>query len=562
MNATRLPRLHVITDTRPGASPIPVAAAALQAGARLVQVRPEDHFHDRAAFDLAAAIAELCDEQGALCLVNDRVHIAQAVGADGVHLGDDDLPVDVARRILPAASIVGGTCREPEAARAARRAGATYLGVGPVYRTGTKTGLPDAIGLDGLAAVCEAVDLPVIAIGGITAERARACRDAGAHGVAVVGAIADADDPKRATAELLEAVGVLAMRLAVVGAGSIGLAIAWRAARQGADTTVYDPDPGSGASRVAAGMIAAVTEAQFGEGAMLPFMAESADAWPRFAAELEAASGTAVGYRDVPTVMVGIEDADRAEIDRQQDIYRSTDRNLETLTGRASRKSEPLLSHRARGGVLVPGDHAVDPRAVHRALLEAAEQAGARIRAERIEDPADLEADQVVIAAGCGSARFGLPIRPVRGVVLRLRAPAAQPLPRTTVRAYVQGHPVYIVARESREVLIGATSDERGFDRSTGTAGAVHDLLRRAIAVVPEVAEYHLEEVTVGFRPTAPDNLPLLGRLDECTIAATGHYRHGIALLPGTADRIADLALGVDDAIPKAFDPLRFKEGS
>lgn len=217
MNATRLPRLHVITDTRPAAAsnpgpkappnPLTVAAAALAAGARLVQVRPEDHYTDRAALDLAAALAELCARHEALCLVNDRVHIAQAVGAHGVHLGADDLPVDVARRLLPANALIGGTCREPEAARAARRAGADYLGVGPVWSTGTKTGLPDPLGLDGLAAVCEAVDLPVIAIGGITAERAEACRDAGAHGVAVVGAISGAPDPGRATAELLRAVG-------------------------------------------------------------------------------------------------------------------------------------------------------------------------------------------------------------------------------------------------------------------------------------------------------------------------------------------------------------------
>lgn len=244
MRATRLPRLHVITDTRgpfapnpeappgnpaaradgfagsaltqnaaavasavPLRDPLAVVAAALAAGARLIQVRPEDHYNDRAAFDLATAIAALCDEYGALCLVNDRVHIAQAVGADGVHLGAEDLPLDAARRILPAASIIGGTSRDPESARAARRAGATYLGVGPVWGTTTKTGLPQPIGLEGLAAVCEAVDLPVIAIGGITAERAALCREAGAHGVAVVGAVASAADPGQATAELLEAVG-------------------------------------------------------------------------------------------------------------------------------------------------------------------------------------------------------------------------------------------------------------------------------------------------------------------------------------------------------------------
>jgi thiamine-phosphate pyrophosphorylase len=235
MRATRLPRLHVITDTRgpvvgpagrravPRATgpareplddlpdswrdPLTVAAAALAAGARLIQVRPEDHYNDRAAFDFATAITALCDAHGALCLVNDRVHIAQAVAADGVHLGAEDLPIDAARRLLPSAAIIGGTSRDPESARAARRAGATYLGVGPVWGTTTKSGLPQPIGLSGLAAVCEAVDLPVIAIGGITAERAALCREAGAHGVAVVGAIASAADPKQATIALLEAVG-------------------------------------------------------------------------------------------------------------------------------------------------------------------------------------------------------------------------------------------------------------------------------------------------------------------------------------------------------------------
>ena len=348
------------------------------------------------------------------------------------------------------------------------------------------------------------------------------------------------------------------MRLAVVGAGSIGLAVAWRAAQRGARVDVYDPEPGSGASNVAAGMLAAVTESQFGEEDLVPFAVESVAAWPKLAAELGEASGVDVGYRDIPTLLVGIESGDREEVSRQAGLYRSLGRTAEPLPGRAARRVEPLLSHRAGGGLLIADDHSVDPRAVHTALSEAARRAGVRVHRRRVGAASELDADRVVIAAGCGSARFGLPIRPVRGVVLRLRAAPAQPVPRTTVRACVQGHPVYIVTRRSREIVIGATSDERGFDRSTGTAGAVHDLLRRAIAVVPEVAEYHLEAVTVGFRPTAPDNLPLLGRLDERTIAATGHYRHGIALIPGTADLVADSALGADSAIPEVFDPLRF----
>lgn len=398
------------------------------------------------------------------------------------------------------------------------------------------------------------------------------------------------------------------MRLAVVGAGSIGLAVAWRAAQAGAEVVVHDPDPGSGASRVAAGMIAPVTEAHYGEEALAPFMAESADAWPAFARELESASGVEVGFRDVPTLLVGLEDGDRAEIDRQAELYRCTAREVEVLTARAARKVEPLLSHRVRGGVLAPEDRAVDPRAVHAALLVAVERAGVELRRERVSDLDALDADQVVLAAGCGSARFAggvgshdrgvdrsgasdssavregdgarwnlsggdgaqwnltggagarwnLPVRPVRGAVLRLRAIGEQPTPRTTVRGFVKGHAVYIVTRENGEVVVGATSDERGFDRLTGTAGAVHDLLRWSIELVPEIAEYHLDEVSVGFRPGTPDNLPLIGRLDERTIAATGHYRNGIALIPATATSVVALLEGAAGGPPKAFDPLRF----
>jgi glycine oxidase len=348
------------------------------------------------------------------------------------------------------------------------------------------------------------------------------------------------------------------MRAAVVGAGSIGLAVAWRAAQAGNEVVVHDPEPGSGASRVAAGMIAPVTESHYGEAALTPFMAASADAWPAFARELEAASGLPVGFRDVPTVVVGVEDGDRAEIERQTALYRLTAREVETLTGRALRRVEPLLSHRVRAGVLAAEDRAVDPRAVHAALLVAAERAGVRFETSAVEDLADVDADQVVIAAGCGSARFGLPVRPVRGVVLRLRAATEQAIPRTTVRGYVKGHSVYIVARENGEVVVGATSDERGFDRTTGTAGAVHDLLRWAIELVPETAEYHLDEVSVGFRPGTPDNLPIIGRIDHRTVAATGHYRNGIALIPATATAVAALLAGGDPGPIAAFDPARF----
>ncbi|MEV0645163.1 thiamine phosphate synthase [Phytomonospora sp. NPDC050363] len=195
--------MHVITDTAPGVDTIAVVRAALSAGAPLIQVRAAEDATDRAAYDLALHVADLCARYGATCLVNDLLHVALAVGAHGAHVGADDLPVDAARRVLSPGAILGGTCRDADAARAAQRAGATYLGVGPVHQSSTKDGLPDPLGAAGIRAVAAAVDIPVVAIGGITPERVPALITAGAHGVAVIGAISRTADPQRATRSFL-----------------------------------------------------------------------------------------------------------------------------------------------------------------------------------------------------------------------------------------------------------------------------------------------------------------------------------------------------------------------
>jgi thiamine-phosphate pyrophosphorylase len=197
-------RLHLITDARPGRDPVAVVGAALEAGARVVQVRVEDGATDREAYALASRVRALCDRYRATCLVNDRVDVALAAGAAGAHVGEDDLPVAVARRVLGPSAILGATCRDPVAAKAAVADGATYLGAGPAYATSTKDGLPGAIGPAGIGAVATAVPgIPVIAIGGVTAPRIAPLRAAGAYGVAVVGAVNGAPDPGLATRELL-----------------------------------------------------------------------------------------------------------------------------------------------------------------------------------------------------------------------------------------------------------------------------------------------------------------------------------------------------------------------
>ncbi|HKA03870.1 MAG TPA: thiamine phosphate synthase [Acidimicrobiales bacterium] len=194
--STRLGRLHVIVDS------VGLAEAALDGGAPVLQARLKG-LTDRARYEVTVEIAELCAERGALCIVNDRVDVAVAVGAAGVHVGADDLPVDAVRRVVGEMFVVGGTARNPENARCVEAEGATYVGVGPTFATTSKTGLPSPLGVEGVRRVAEAVSIPVIAVAGITPRRVAEVLAAGAHGVAVIGAVANAADPRRATAELL-----------------------------------------------------------------------------------------------------------------------------------------------------------------------------------------------------------------------------------------------------------------------------------------------------------------------------------------------------------------------
>jgi thiamine-phosphate pyrophosphorylase len=195
----RLGRLHVLVDS------LIVAEAALEAGAPTLQVRLKTGT-DGDRFRLALAIAERCRAAGATCLVNDRADLAVAVEADGVHVGADDLPVPAARRVVGTDALVGGTARDPGTGRRLVEEGASYLGVGPTFATASKVGLPDPIGVDGVRAVVEAVDVPVIAIAGITAATVESVMATGAYGVAVIGAVVDSPDPHTATHDLMLAV--------------------------------------------------------------------------------------------------------------------------------------------------------------------------------------------------------------------------------------------------------------------------------------------------------------------------------------------------------------------
>ncbi|SCL66210.1 glycine oxidase [Micromonospora eburnea] len=346
-----------------------------------------------------------------------------------------------------------------------------------------------------------------------------------------------------------------------MGAGPVGLAIAWRCAQRGLRVVVHDPAPGSGASHVAAGMLAPVAEAYFGERELTGLLAESAARWPAFAAELSEAAGTDVGYRTDGTLVVGLTADDLAEARRLWAYQQGLGLPITPLRPSALREHEPALATRVRGGAVAPGDHQVDPRRLLPALRTAAERAGVTLRPAPVARLSDVAARVTVVAAGCGAAALtGLPVRPVKGQVLRLRAPdRGTPGFRHVIRGYADGESVYLVPRDSGEVVVGATVEERA--DTEVTAGAVLRLLRAAVDLVPELAEYDLVEASAGLRPGTPDNAPVIGPLPgrPGVLAATGHHRHGIVLTPVTADLVTELIVtGEPDPLLAPFSPDRF----
>ncbi|MFJ8646619.1 glycine oxidase ThiO [Streptomyces sp. NPDC093546] len=369
----------------------------------------------------------------------------------------------------------------------------------------------------------------------------------------------------------------------VIGGGIIGLVTAWRAARRGLCTAVVDPEPGGGAAQVAAGMLAAVTELHYGEETLLALNLASARRYPDFVAELrEASGGLDVGYRACGTLAVALDADDRAHLRELHALQSRCGLESEWLNGRECRRLEPMLAPGVRGGLRVDGDHQVDPRRLAAALVAACERAGVvfhRGWAERLtvvreraagaalQDGTELAADQVVLAAGSLSGRLGgvpddvlPPVRPVKGQVLRLTVPRAYaPFLSRTVRAVVRGSHVYLVPRENGELVVGATSEELGWD-TTVTAGGVYELLRDAHELVPGITELPLAETRAGLRPGSPDNAPLLGPSALPGLhLATGHYRNGVLLTPVTGDVMAEVL--VSGELPeqaRPFAPDRF----
>jgi len=365
--------------------------------------------------------------------------------------------------------------------------------------------------------------------------------------------------------------------VAVVGGGPIGLASAWRAAQRGLRVCVLDAGE-AGAWHVAAGMLAPVAEAQFGEHALLDLNLRAAAGFPAFCAELADASGRDPGLHATGTLVVARDRDEAEELDRLLAFRRGLGLDVERLLPSRARRAEPALAPTVRLALDVAGDHSVDPRRLVAALAEAVRRAGgsvlapARVRAlmldgervtgVRLEDGSTLAAGAVLVAAGAHAARLdglppgaAVPVRPVKGQLLRLRDPHGPGLVGRTIRTT----DAYLVPRADGRYVLGATMEERGFD-TTPTAGAVFELLRDISEVVPGVLELEIEELLAGLRPATPDNVPAIGPgALEGLVWAAGHHRNGILLSGVTGELVAAALCG--DELPDwaaPADPSRF----
>ena len=367
----------------------------------------------------------------------------------------------------------------------------------------------------------------------------------------------------------------------IVGGGVIGLSIAMRAAQAGISACVVERgEPAGGATGVAAGMLAPVGEASWGEDSLLELGRAALQEWPRFASDVEALAGMPAGFRATGALHVAL-DRDEAEaLDRRHQLQRRLGLESERLPPSGCRELEPGLSTAVTAGVYVPGDSAADPVQLSAALVEALRAAGAElitgaevVGAEpssagwelRLGDGSRLAGEQLVVATGAWSGseawlpeELRPPVRPVKGEILTLRGPAEAP----ACERIVAGDRIYLVPREDGRLIVGATVEERGFD-GTIAAGGVLELLREAYRVLPEIAELEFVEARVGLRPGTPDNAPVIGHeASGRAILATGHYRNGILLAPVTADAVAALLAGESPAVDLApFSPARFEQG-
>jgi glycine oxidase len=367
--------------------------------------------------------------------------------------------------------------------------------------------------------------------------------------------------------------------IAIIGGGVIGLSIGWRLAAARCRVEIFERGlAGRGASWAAAGMLAAGSEVEPGESTLFGLLKHSQSLWPDFAAELAEASGIDVELRTEGTISVALSQDELGRLRQTHALQQQLGVDSRWLSRAELLEREPHINPRLAGGLLVPGDHQVENRILADALKLAFARAGGLLH-ENIGDVtlrtlsgravgisaggADYPAETVIVAAGAWTPDVaGLPaaacppVRPVKGQMLALGMDPAAPL----LSHVLWTQKAYLVPRRDGRLLIGATTEERGFDTAL-TAGGMLSLLESAWRALPGIEELPIIESWVGFRPGSRDDAPILGETGTSgLILATGHHRNGILLTPATADAIAKLVLtGETDPAIARFGLARFE---
>ena len=356
-------------------------------------------------------------------------------------------------------------------------------------------------------------------------------------------------------------------KVLIIGGGVIGLGIGWQLAKSGVAVTIYERgQAGRGASWAAAGMLGPIAEAHSDELDLLKLSNQSLARYPEWVDELESETKMPIGYRAEGTLIIGIEDDDAYQLRHSYNLIQALELKVEWLDGQEARKIESALSPHVTAAIRCETDHQVDNRLMGQALRSAYEERGGVLHQNSAVERIVIEngtaigvqtqdgfqaADVCVLAAGCWSGQIGglpdaiiPPVRPVKGQMLALRMREGTMLDnviRTVKARYPM--PVYLVPRTDGRLIVGATTEELGFDTDL-TVGGVYELLHGACEAVPGIYELPLIETWTGLRPGSTDNAPILGKTPvENLIYATGHYRNGILLTPITAYEISDLIL-------------------
>jgi len=376
------------------------------------------------------------------------------------------------------------------------------------------------------------------------------------------------------------------MHVVVVGGGIIGLSVGWYLARAGARVVVLDRgEAGMEATWASAGMLAPNLEAEPGEEELLPLLLEGNRMWPRFVEELEEASGMRVNYRTEGTMSVALNRDDVEALRFQHEFQKKLGLDVKWLSGDEVLELEPNLTRSVLAALYSKSDHQVDNRLVAKALKKALLQAGGELKEHKevnkviVEDGKTkgviageerIESDYVVIAAGAWSRQInGIPedakppVRPVKGQMLSLRTQQDNPLLTRVIWGPMRSWGmVYLVPRLDNKILVGATVEEMGFDKSI-TAGGLMNLLRGAWELLPAVFDLPVEETWAGLRPGSRDDAPIIGPTEvKGLVMATGHFRNGILLAPITAEAVARYILeGELMPIVEKFTIKRFQLG-